>query len=230
MRQILATALLLFTLMLGAACGAETAPGDTTAAVVSEPADVASTTAFGDDGLSAEDIAALETAAAEFAAAELAPVTVGCEDYLRFCVTATTSGTVEATATAGTNIPGVNGKTCAEWAVGEAARVFDLPFMVQSGDSSLTVALTSVGTYAGPGQYELKPTTQQGLPDTFPTIDVAGRAFSNGEGATATVVVNPDGSGSITAAGLVEITSLSNSSPDPNAQIDFSMEWTCRDL
>ena len=66
------------------------------------------------------------------------------------------------------------------------------------------------------------------VPQQFPTIEAAGRAFSYGEGSTAVVTVAADGSGSIEATGLVEIASIQVSAPDPTARVDFSMQWTCR--
>jgi len=71
--------------------------------------------------------------------------------------------------------------------------------------------------------------TNSGNPDSFPALEVAGRTFSNGEGSTAVVTVAADGSGSLQATGLVELASIQVSSPDPDARIDLSMQWTCQE-
>ena len=42
------------------------------------------------------------------------------------------------------------------------------------------------------------------------------------------VTVAADGSGSVQATGLVEQASIQVSNLDPNARIDFAMQWTCR--
>jgi hypothetical protein len=149
-----------------------------------------------------------------------------CEEYFRFCVTSTVSGAVNAEAAAGV---GANIDTCAAWAAAGDARIVELPMMLAAGDAPITVALTRVGAYTGPGQYALQPSVTQGMPDMFPTLDVGGRTFTNGEGSTAVVTVNADGSGSVEATGLVEIASIQVSEPDPSARIDFSMQWTCQD-
>ena len=68
------------------------------------------------------------------------------------------------------------------------------------------------------------------MPDAFPAIDVAGRTFNNGEPSTAVVTVNADGSGTLEAHDLVEIASVQKSNPDPDARVDFTMQWTCQDI
>jgi hypothetical protein len=166
-----------------------------------------------------EEPAAVEAASDETGAGE-------CEDYFRFCVTSTISGAVNAEATAGV---GANIDTCAAWAAAGDARIVELPMMLAAGDAAITVALTRVGEYTGPGQYELQPSVTQGMPDMFPTLEAGGRTFSNGEGSTAVAVINADGSGSVEATGLVEIASVQVSAPDPSARVDFSMQWTCQD-
>lgn len=150
----------------------------------------------------------------------------GCEDFFRFCVTSTISGAVDATATAGM---GGQVDDCAAWAAAGEPRILEMPMMQGAGEDRITHALTRVAAYTGPGSYELKAVATEGIPDMFPTIEAAGRAFSYGEGSTAVVTVAADGSGSIEATGLVEIISLQVSAPDPAARVDFSMQWTCRD-
>ena len=110
-----------------------------------------------------------------------------------------------------------------------APRILELPFFVGAGESKITMALTRIGQYTGPGTYTLAAQSSSGMPDMFPTIEVAGRAFSNGEGSAATVTVAADGSGTIGATGLVEIASVQISNPDPDARIDFTMTWTCKE-
>ncbi|MBX3014578.1 MAG: hypothetical protein KF832_23870 [Caldilineaceae bacterium] len=104
-----------------------------------------------------------------------------------------------------------------------------MPFIVGAGESKITVALTRIGAYTGSGTDELVAQTSNGMPDAFPAIQVAGRAFSNGEGSTAVVTVATNGSGTITATNLVEIASIQVTTPDPNARIDFAMRWQCAD-
>lgn len=154
-------------------------------------------------------------------------VTVGCEDYLRFCVTSEISGAVNTSATAGM---GGNIDTCASWAADGDARILEMPMMQRAGEDLITVALTRIADYTGPGSYELQNTVSEGIPDMFPTIEAAGRAFGYGDGATAVVTVAADGSGTVAATGLVEIPSLTVSEPDPSARVDFAMQWTCRDI
>lgn len=150
-----------------------------------------------------------------------------CESYFQFCVTATVSGTVNTTATAG--MGSSFGNDCTAWAAGGDPRVLDLPMMLAAGEQKLTVALTRLGMYTGPGSYEVVSVSTSGIPDMFPALEVAGRTFSNGEGTSAVVTIAPDGSGSVLATGLVEIASIQVANPDPNARVDFSMTWTCQE-
>lgn len=209
MKRFRLVLLILCGVLLGAsvACGGETA-----------------------DSTSSADIPAAEpTEAADIVEPDnTEPVMLGCEEYLRFCVTAETSGAITAVATTGTNHYQVN--NCAEWAAPGDARILELPFITAAGDQKTTVALTRIGEYTGPGSYELTAVSTTGMPDMFPTIEVAGRAFSNGDGTTAVVTIAADGSGSLQATHLVEIASLQVSNPDPAAQVDFAMQWTCKDM
>lgn len=150
----------------------------------------------------------------------------GCEDFFRFCVTSTLTGAVDSTATAGM---GGQINDCATWVEAGDARILELPMMQGAGDDLITVALTRIGQYTGPGTYQLEPVATEGMPDMFPTLVAAGRTFSNGQGSAAVVTVAADGSGTVEASGLVEIASIQVTSPDPDARIDFSMQWTCRD-
>jgi hypothetical protein len=152
----------------------------------------------------------------------------GCEDFFPFCVTSGVSGAVTATATAGVGNSASN--NCTAWAASGKTRSLELPLMLAAGKDKMTVALTRIGAYSGPGKYELKAVTTIGLPDNFPAIEVAGRTFSNGAESTAVVTIAPDGSGSIEAAGLVEQASLQVANPDPAARVAFSMQWTCQNV
>lgn len=159
--------------------------------------------------------------------AQTAATDTCCEEYFRFCTTGTLSGTIEATAAGGV---GANIETCAAWAAPGEARVLELPMMLAAGEAQVTVALTAISAYTGPGTYELVAVTAEGMPDAFPAIDVAGRTFNNGEPSTAVVTVNADGSGTLEAHDLVEIASVQKSNPDPDARVDFTMQWTCQDI
>lgn len=117
---------------------------------------------------------------------------------------------------------------CAAWAAGGETRILELPMLLGAGESKITVAPSRIGAYTGPGTYEMKGQASGGMPDMFPTIEVAGRTFSNGTGSTAVVAVAADGSGSLQATRLIEQASVQVSKPDPNARIDFAMQWTCR--
>lgn len=167
------------------------------------------------------------TETASTGAGEIKGSESACESYFQFCVTATVSGAVNVTGTAG--IGSSFGNRCMAWAEGGDVRVLDLPFMLAAGDQPITVALTRLGMYTGPGTYEIEAVRTSGIPDMFPALDIAGRTFSNGEGSTGVVTIAPDGSGSVQATGLVEIASLQVSNPDPNARVDFSMQWTCQE-
>jgi hypothetical protein len=152
----------------------------------------------------------------------------GCEDFFPFCVTSTVSGAVTAKVTAG--VGNSASRNCTAWAASGKTRSLELPLMLAAGQEKMTVALTRIGAYTGPGKYELKAVTTGGLPDNFPAIEVAGRAFSNGADSTAMVTIAPDGSGSIQSVGLVEQASIQVANPDPAARITFSMQWTCQNV
>lgn len=195
----------LFLLLL-AGCGSSAPPAQST--VATAPTPLAATTA---------------------SAAEQAPSTLpaGCDDFFPFCNTVTIRGAVTAEGSIGSMH---RADSCAAWADGASApRILELPFIVGAGESKITVALTRIGAYNGPGTYQLAAQTTSGMPDTFPAIAVAERTFSNGEGSAATVTVAADGSGHIAATGLVEIASLQVANPDPDARIDFAMTWLCKD-
>ena len=153
--------------------------------------------------------------------------TSGCEEYFGFCVTSSVSGTVTGAATAGAGSS--FGNDCAAWAAAGDPRILELPTVLAAGENKITVALSRIGAYTGPGSYELAAVTSSGNPDSFPAIEVDGRTFSNGEGSTAVVTVAADGSGSLQATGLMELASIQVSNPDPDARIDLSMQWTCQE-
>ena len=147
-----------------------------------------------------------------------------CPDTLQFCVTAGLTGTVTASATAGYNRPNI---PCAEWAAAGPTRILELPGMLSAGDARITVGLTRIGAYTGPGTYDLRAETMTGDPDAFPAIDADGRFFSNGADSTTTITISADGSGTLDAAGLVEMKSINGPDPDPAARVDFTLDWTC---
>lgn len=217
MKNKLVMLLLGFSLVWVVACGGTTAAP----AANNPPANSAP------DQPPATEVAEIAASEVEPAGATPGTVTVACEDYLRFCVTSEISGAVNATATAGM---GGNIGTCADWAAAGDPRVVEMPMMQGAGDDRITVALTRIAAYTGPGRYELQNTVTEGIPDMFPTIEAGGRAFSYGDGATAVVTMAADGSGTVEATGLVEIPSLTVSEPDPTARVDFAMQWTCRDI
>ena len=197
----------LLLLLLGG-CGSDATPAQSVVATEPTPLAAMATTA----------------PAAEQASATLP---AGCDDFFPFCNTVTISGALTAEGSIGSTH---RADSCAAWAAGATApRILELPFIVGAGESQITVALTRIGAYTGPGTYELAAQTSNGLPDVFPAIAVAERSFSNGEGSAATVTVAADGSGHIAATGLVEIASLQVANPDPDARIDFAMTWLCKD-
>lgn len=162
------------------------------------------------------------------AEAEPAGETSDCPDYFRFCTHVQISGTLTADFTSGIggNIP-----ACAEWVTSGPAHHLDLP-MVQAFEQQpqVVIALTALGEYTGPGRYEMVHTTTGRLPDAFPTLTIGDRTFERGETATAVAEIAADGSGTFTATGLVEIASMQNSNPDPTAQVDLTVTWTCQDV
>lgn len=205
-RPTLLTLSLLLLLLIG--CGSSALPAQST--VATDPTLLAAT-------------------ATTAPAAEQAPsaLPAGCDDFFPFCNTVTISGAVTAEGSIGSTH---HADSCAAWAAGaNAPRILELPFIVGAGESQITVALTRIGTYNGPGTYTLAAQTTSGLPDIFPAIAVAERTFSNGEPSAATVTVAADGSGTIMATGLVEIASVQVTNPDPEARIDFAMSWRCQD-
>lgn len=203
--------LLLFLLLCGAALGVACGGGASTPAA--EPA--------------AESAAAVVEAVEVATEVSADAPASACEAFYRFCVTSVVSGSVEATATAGV---GSNIDSCAAWAAPGEARILELPLMLNAGQGQITVALTRIAAYTGPGRYELVSVSQTGIPDMFPTISVAERTFGEGAGATAVVTVNADGSGTLDTTGLAEIASLQVTNPDPTARVDFSMQWACQDI
>ncbi|MDP1658239.1 MAG: hypothetical protein Q8L73_02665 [Methylotenera sp.] len=183
-------------------------------------------------GAGCEDRAAAPEAVSVVAENVTAPVAAkaDCEPYFRFCIKAAASGAVAVTGSTsrGSNS---NGPNCAEWAKGGAARVLELPTMLPwAGRNSITAALTRIGEYTGPGVYVLIVTTAHGNPDSFPSIDTGGRAFSNGADSTAVVKITADGSGSVEAGNLVEIKAAHRAqNPNPAERVNFTMKWTCQD-
>jgi hypothetical protein len=156
-----------------------------------------------------------------------AEATALCEEYFGFCVAAEVSGAVDA-AGAGGWASSSNTDCTALTAPGDA-RILELPNLLAAGEQQITVALTRVGAYTGPGTYVLAVTATGGaMPDQFPTVRVGSRAFTNGDGSTASVTINADGSGSLAATGLVEMDAMQGATPDPSARVDFAMQWTCQ--
>ena len=228
MKQSIVLLLFVFTLLSAVACGGA-APGGATPG--------SATPDNGTNLQTSQDSTGSQMAATETLPAteisEVAPdpdttqsVTGECEDFFRFCVTATLSGAVETSATAGM---GGQVDNCEAWVAAGDPRILDIPMMQNAGEDLITVALARIAEYTGPGVYELQGVVTEGIPDSFPTIAAAGRTFSNGEGSTAVVTINPDGSGTVEATGLVEVASIQVSSPDPDARVDFNMQWTCRE-
>jgi len=219
-KRTLVLFLLLCIALIGAACGG----GETT----TTPAELPTAAPSGATELTEEEAAAFATALDPDApvAGDDAAADGDCEAYFRFCVAASVSGKVESVAAGGV---GANIDTCAVWAAPGEARILELPMMLNAGEDGITVALTRIAAYTGPGRYELVSVSTDGIPDMFPTMEVAGRTFAEGEGATAIVTVNADGSGTLDATGLAEIASIGVSNPDPTARVDLGMQWTCQD-
>lgn len=175
----------------------------------------------------AQPVQAAPAAAQPAAEAPAAAAEMACEEYFGFCITAQTTGAASGQG-AGGWASSSNTDCTALAAVGEA-RILELPNLMPAGEQQIAVALTRVGAYTGPGTYELAATATGGaMPDQFPALRVGKRAFSNGEGSTATVTVNADGSGTLEATGLVEIDAMQGATPDPSARLDLSMQWTCQ--
>lgn len=168
------------------------------------------------------------TVAAPVTNAEVDTAASACEEFFGFCVTAQVDGAVAGSAVAGW-ASSVN-NDCAALAAAGAPRILELPLLTAAGEQKITVALTRIGAYTGPGSYSLRAQASDGaMPDMFPTIDIGGRAFSNGEGSSAVVTVAADGSGTLDAISLVEIASVQVANPDPNARVNVSLQWDCRD-
>jgi hypothetical protein len=150
-----------------------------------------------------------------------------CEEYFGFCITAEVSGAV-----IGEGAGGWGSSTstdCTTWATLGDARILELPNLLAAGEQQIAVALTRIGAYTGPGTYELAAVATGGaMPDMFPAVRVGNRAFTNGDDSTASVTVNANGSGSLAATGLVEMDAMQGAVPDPNARLDFAMQWTCQ--
>lgn len=228
MKQRIVLFLLLWVVAAGVACGG-TRADSTTADTNQTDSDAAEDTAAELTELTTEEDAAIATALAttpESVSGDDSTALEDCEAYYRFCVAATLSGAVESVAAGGM---GANIPTCAKWAAPGEARILDLPMMQNAGDDAITVALTRIAAYTGPGRYELQAVATSGIPDMFPAIVAAGRTFNNGDGSTAVVTVNADGSGTLETVDLVEIASLQVSNPDPSARVNFAMQWTCQD-
>ncbi len=166
------------------------------------------------------------TAATE-APAKAPAAASACEDYFGFCVTAQAAGAVTATGAGGW---GSSSKTdCTAWAAPGAARILELPNLLAAGEQQITVALTRIGAYTGPGTYTLAATATGGaMPDMFPAVRIGSRAFNNGDGSAASVTINADGSGALEAKNLAEIDAMQGATPDPNARLDFAIRWTCQ--
>jgi hypothetical protein len=162
------------------------------------------------------------------AAPDAAAQTPACEEYFGFCITAQVTGAVDAAGAAGW--ASSTNTDCTALAAAGDARILELPNLQTAGEQPITVALTRVGAYSGPGTYELAATATGGaMPDQFPALRVGNRMFTNGDGSTASVTINADGSGTLEATQLVEMDAMQGATPDPNARIDFAMQWTCQD-
>lgn len=211
--------LALLTLMLAvAACGGATgAPSPAAAAATVKPP------------ATMIPLAAAPTVEPKLAAptAKAPAATSACADYFGFCITAQATGAVNATGAGGW---ASSSKTdCAALAAPGAARILELPNLLAAGEQPIAVALTRIGAYTGPGAYALAATANSGaMPDMFPAVRIGSRAFSNGADTTATVTVNADGSGTLAARNLVEMDAMQGATPDPNARLDFAMQWTCQ--
>lgn len=200
-----------------AACGGQTTTAPTPTSLPASPAQPANPPAA-------------EAPAPPAPAAEATPAakaTALCEEYFGFCVAAEVSGAVEAAGAGGW--ASSSNTDCAALAAPGDARILELPNLLVAGEQQINVALTRVGAYTGPGTYQLAVTATGGaMPDQFPVVRVGSRAFTNGDGSTASVTINADGSGSLEAAGLVEMDAMQGATPDPSARVDFSMQWTCQ--
>lgn len=194
-----------------AACGGQTTTAPTSTSL---PANLSAAEATAPPAPVAEAPPAAEAAAL-------------CEEYFGFCVTAAASGAVDATASTGWGSS--NNNDCTAWAAGGEPRILELPLTLAAGEGKITVALTRIGAYTGPGTYDLASVATGGaMPDQFPAVRVGSRAFTNGDGSTASVTVNADGSGSLATTGLVEMDAMQGATPDPSARVDFTMQWTCQ--
>ena len=142
-------------------------------------------------------------------------------------MTAEASGAVNATGAGGW--ASSSNTDCTALAAPGATRILELPNLLAAGEQQITVALTRIGAYTGPGTYTLAATASGGaMPDMFPAVRIGSRAFHNGADTTATVTVNADGSGTLAARNLVEMDAMQGATPDPNARLDFAMQWTCQ--
>ena len=151
-----------------------------------------------------------------------------CDPYLKFCIKAKVSGAAEVS-----GVTGFGGsEPCAKWAAGGVARVLELPTMLPMPEKNpITVALTRIAAYTGPGEYTLVSTRQGSIPDALPALDTGERSFGDGTGSMAKVMIKADGSGSLEASNLVEIKAAHRTrEPDPAARVSLSRNWTCRDL
>lgn len=150
-----------------------------------------------------------------------------CEETFGFCITAQAAGAVDATGAGGW--ASSSNTDCTALAAAGDARILELPNLLAAGEQQIAVALTRIGAYTGPGTYELAATATGGaMPDQFPAVRVGSRAFTNGADSTASVTINADDSGSLEAKNLVEMDAMQGATPDPNARVDFAMQWTCQ--
>lgn len=194
-----------------AACGGQTTPAPTPTSLPANPP--------------AAETAAPPAPVVEDTAASAA--TALCEETFGFCLTAQVSGAVDATGAGGW--ASSSSTDCTALAAPGDARILELPNLLAAGEQQIAVALTRVGAYTGPGTYELATVATGGaMPDQFPAVRMGSRAFTNGDGSTASVTINADGSGSLEASGLVEMDAMQGATPDPSARVDFSMQWTCQ--
>jgi hypothetical protein len=181
------------------------------------------------------ETAAPVQAAAQMPAADSSPTEApdaaveasACEEYFGFCITAQATGAVNATGAGGW--ASSSNTNCTALAAAGDARILELPNLLAAGEQQIAVALMRIGAYTGPGTYTLAGTATSGaMPDQFPAVRVGSRAFTNGADTTAAVTVNADGSGALEAKNLVEMDAMQGATPDPNARLDFAMQWTCQ--
>lgn len=141
------------------------------------------------------------------------------------CAEIAITGAASLESTAASTVPAPAGTTtCSTWAEG-ADDELELPLFLDGAADGTAFAMESLVTeYAGPGSYDVEQLSGRGSKFTIVVGDQRFQPSAEGT-SSATLTVDADGGGSLSAAGFV-VEDGSGGVSDP---IDAEITWTCTD-